>query len=90
MSTTTLEPYAVVAYNSAWDSENKIHDDEVARRLRSTGCREGGERHDEHGGRSEAHRHHAAPRATGDALAAGLRAITRYWGCPRYPRSRDQ
>ena len=37
MSTTTLEPYAVVAYNSAWDSENKIHDDEVARRFGFSG-----------------------------------------------------
>jgi acyl dehydratase len=37
MSTATLEPYAVVAYNSAWDSENKIHDDEVARRFGFSG-----------------------------------------------------
>ncbi len=37
MSSTTLEPYAVVAYNSAWDSENKIHDDEVARRFGFSG-----------------------------------------------------
>jgi acyl dehydratase len=37
MPTTTLEPYAVVAYNSAWDSENKIHDDEVARRFGFSG-----------------------------------------------------
>jgi hypothetical protein len=37
MSTATLEPYAVVAYNSAWDSENKIHDDDVARRFGFSG-----------------------------------------------------
>ena len=37
MSTTTLEPYAVVAYNSARASENKIHDDEVARRFGFSG-----------------------------------------------------
>jgi acyl dehydratase len=37
MDITTLEPYAVVAYNSAWDSENKIHDDEVARRFGFSG-----------------------------------------------------
>ncbi|CDX32947.1 conserved hypothetical protein [Mesorhizobium plurifarium] len=37
MSTAPLEAYAVVAYNSAWDSENKIHDDEVARRFGFSG-----------------------------------------------------
>ncbi|HEV2302066.1 MAG TPA: hypothetical protein VGR91_10900 [Stellaceae bacterium] len=29
----TLEPHSVLAYNTAHDSENKIHDDEVARRF---------------------------------------------------------
>src|SRR5579863_5910239 len=29
----TPEPHRVVAYNTAHDSENKIHDDEVARRF---------------------------------------------------------
>lgn len=28
-----LEPYSVLAYNTAQDSENKIHDDEIARRF---------------------------------------------------------
>jgi acyl dehydratase len=37
MESATLEPYAVVAYNSAWDSENKTHDDEVARRFGFSG-----------------------------------------------------
>lgn len=32
-----LEPYAVVAYNTAKESENKIHDDAVAKRLGFTG-----------------------------------------------------
>ncbi len=32
-----LEPYAVVAYNTAKDSENKIHDDTVARRFGFSG-----------------------------------------------------
>ncbi|MGA2124835.1 MAG: hypothetical protein ABSG76_01660 [Xanthobacteraceae bacterium] len=33
MSRSALEPYAVSAYNSARESENKIHDDEVARKF---------------------------------------------------------
>ena len=33
MSTTQLKPYAVAAYNTAKSSENKIHDDTVARRF---------------------------------------------------------
>jgi acyl dehydratase len=37
MEPKSLEPYAVVAYNSAWDSENKIHDDAVARRFGFSG-----------------------------------------------------
>jgi acyl dehydratase len=33
MSTARLEPYQVEAYNTARESENKIHDDDVARRF---------------------------------------------------------
>jgi acyl dehydratase len=37
MSATRLEPYRVEAYNTARESENKIHDDEVARRFGFSG-----------------------------------------------------
>src|SRR4051812_38167113 len=33
MSAASLDPYRVVAFNTAHDSENKIHDDETARRF---------------------------------------------------------
>jgi acyl dehydratase len=37
MSSAVLEPYSVVAYNTAHSSDNKIHDDTVAKRFGFTG-----------------------------------------------------
>ena len=37
MSATAIAPYSVDAYNMSWDSENKIHDDAVAKRFGFSG-----------------------------------------------------
>jgi acyl dehydratase len=37
MSAAAIAPYSVDAYNMSWDSENKIHDDEVAKRFGFSG-----------------------------------------------------
>ncbi len=37
MSAAAIAPYSVAAYNMSWDSENKIHDDTVARRFGFSG-----------------------------------------------------
>ena len=37
MSAAAIAPYSVDAYNMSWDSENKIHDDAVAKRFGFSG-----------------------------------------------------
>jgi hypothetical protein len=37
MSAAVIAPYSIDAYNMSWDSENKIHDDEVAKRFGFSG-----------------------------------------------------